>query len=71
MVLEIHYVKPIYPQYQGVLEACLALRYRFFEVLGSESGKIRSMEISQIKRNGQQSFLHITHYLTNIYSPIR
>ena len=27
----------IYPQYSGVLETCLALRYWFFEVLGSES----------------------------------
>ena len=36
-VLEILCVKPIYPQYSGVLETCLALRYWFFEVLGSES----------------------------------
>ena len=33
-------VEPIYPQYSGVLETCLALRYWFFEVLGSESVKI-------------------------------
>ena len=32
-------VEPIYPQYSGVLETCLALRYWFFEVLGSESVK--------------------------------
>ena len=32
-------VEPIYPQYPGVLETCLALRYWFFEVLGSESAK--------------------------------
>ena len=37
MVLEILCVEPIYPQYSGVLETCLALRYWFFEVLGSES----------------------------------
>ena len=39
MVLEILCVEPIYPQYSGVLETCLALRYCFFEVLGSESVK--------------------------------
>ena len=39
MVLEILSVEPIYPQYSGVLETCLALRYWFFEVLGSESVK--------------------------------
>ena len=39
MVLEIVCVEPIYPQYSGVLETYLALRYWFFEVLGSESVK--------------------------------
>ena len=39
MVLEILCVEPIYPQYSGVLETCLALRYWFFEVLGSKSVK--------------------------------
>ena len=39
MVLGIICVEPIYPQYPGVLETCLALRYWFFEVLGSESAK--------------------------------
>ena len=39
MVLEILCVEPIHPQYSGVLETCLALRYWFFEVLGSESVK--------------------------------
>ena len=42
MVLEILCVEPIYPQYSGVLETCLALRYWFFEVLGSESVKYGS-----------------------------
>ena len=37
MVLEVLCVEPIYPQYSRVLETCLALRYWFFEVLGSES----------------------------------
>ena len=37
MVLVILCVEPIYPQYSGVLETCLALRYRFFAVLCSES----------------------------------
>ena len=37
MVLEILCVEPIYPQYSGVLETCLALSYWFFEVLGSKS----------------------------------
>ena len=40
MVLEILCVEPIYPQNSGVLETCLALRYWFFEVLGSESVKV-------------------------------
>ena len=42
MVLEIPGVEPIYPQYSGVLETCLALRYMywFFEVLDSERVKI-------------------------------
>ena len=40
MVLEILCVEPIYPQYSGVLETCLALRYWFFEVLGGESVKL-------------------------------
>ena len=39
MVLRILCVEPIYPQYSGVLESCLTLRYWFFEVLGSESAK--------------------------------
>ena len=39
MVLEILCVEPINPQYSRVLETCLALRYLFFEVLGSESVK--------------------------------
>ena len=37
MDLEILYVEPIYPQYSGVLETILALKYWFFEVPGSES----------------------------------
>ena len=37
MVPVIFCVEPIYPQYSWVLETCLALRYWFFEVLGSES----------------------------------
>ena len=37
MVLKMLCVEPIYPQYSGVLESCLALRYWFFGVLGSES----------------------------------
>ena len=40
MVLEIFCVEPIYPQYSGVLETCLTLRYWFFEVHGSERVKI-------------------------------
>ena len=43
MVLEILYVEPMYLQYSGILETCLALRYWFFEVLGSESVKIEPM----------------------------
>ena len=37
--LKIVCVDPIYPQYSGGFETCLALRYWFFEVLGSESVK--------------------------------
>ena len=40
MVPEILCVEPIYPQYLGVLETLLVLRYWFFEVLGSESVKV-------------------------------
>ena len=40
MVLKILCVKPIYPQYSGVLETCLALRFWFFETPGSESVKL-------------------------------
>ena len=39
MILEILCNEPIYTFYSGVLETCLALRYWFFEVLGSESVK--------------------------------
>ena len=37
MVLDILCVEPINPQYSGVLETCVALRYWFVEVLGGES----------------------------------
>ena len=40
MVLEILSVEPIYPQYSGVLETFLALRYSFFEVFGSKIVKL-------------------------------
>ena len=46
MVLKIHVlcVEPTYPQYSGVLEACLALRcWWFFEVLGSVSVKGKNL----------------------------
>ena len=36
MVLEILCVEPIYPQYSGVLETCLALRYWFFGCLAAK-----------------------------------
>ena len=49
MVLEILCVEPIYPQYSGVLETCLALRYWIFEVLGSESVKYKYLLISAEK----------------------
>ena len=49
--MEILCVEPIYPQYPGVLETCLALRYWFFEVLGSESVKtsVNDQEMPQSK----------------------
>ena len=42
MILEIFCVGPIIPQYSGVLETCLALRFWFFEVLGSESVNVHN-----------------------------
>ena len=56
-VLEILCVEPIYPQYSGVLETCLALRYWFFEVLGSESVKIS--KVAKI-RNRYNQVPHLT-----------
>ena len=62
MVLEILRVEPIYPQYSGVLETSLALRYWFFEVLGSESVNAIHREINsalsgyQIPENLSNSF---------------
>ena len=44
MVLELLCVEPIYPQYSGVLETCVALRYCFFEVLGSESVNVQTLQ---------------------------
>ena len=60
MVLEILGVEPIYPQYSGVLETCLALRYWFFEVLGSESVKhlLRYM-YSDIDFNNSETLLQL------------
>ena len=46
--MEILCVEPIYPQYSGVFETCLALRYWFFEVLGSESVKPSKMLMGNI-----------------------
>ena len=36
MVLEIHCVESIYPQYSGVLETCLALGYWFLRCLAAK-----------------------------------
>ena len=47
MVLGILCVEPINPQYSGVLETCLTLRYWFFEVLGSESVKGKMLLVDQ------------------------
>ena len=54
MVLVILYVEPIYPQYSGVFEICLALRYWFYEVLGSES--VNSIKILQCRPPGLADF---------------
>ena len=51
MVLEILSVGPIYPHYTGVRETCLALRYWFFEVLGSESVKYHTHFNWSMKNN--------------------
>ena len=56
MVLEILSVEPIYPQYLGVLETCLALRYWFFEVLGSESVKFLKNGATHLRDNGDVRF---------------
>ena len=44
MALELLCVEPIYPQYSGVLETCVALRYWLFEVLGSESVNVQTLQ---------------------------
>ena len=44
MVLALLCVEPIYPQYSGVLETCVAQRYWFFEVLGSESVNVQTLQ---------------------------
>ena len=44
MVLEMLCVESKNPQYSGVLETCVALRYWFFEVLGSESVKEKNLQ---------------------------
>ena len=49
MILEIIYGEPMYPQYSGVLQTCLALRYWFFEVLGSESVNHTQLEKCVLK----------------------
>ena len=53
MVLRINCVEPIYPQYSGVLETGLALRYWIFEVLGSKSvkegGKVANRDLVTTK----------------------
>ena len=59
MVLEILCVEPLNPQYSGVLETCLALRYWFFEVLGSESVKFIN-GFSMQKTSCMQSGEHIS-----------
>ena len=49
-----------YPQYSGVLETCLALRYWFFEVVGSESVKLHLLLIEpliQIQNKFTEMFL--------------
>ena len=66
MVLEILCVEPIYPQYSGVLETCLALRYWFFEVLGSESVKGKEKQVSVCIRLGTIAILNIS--FGNFYS---
>ena len=54
LVLEILCVEPIYPQYSRVLETCLALRYWVFEVLGSESVKIRNAKLIALEYSSKR-----------------
>ena len=61
MVLEILYVEPIYPQYSGVPKTCLALRYLFFDVLGSESVNIL------IEPAFWMPLIHMKDFLTQIW----
>ena len=62
MVLEIPGVEPIYPEYSGVIETCLALRYWFFEVLGSESVNYKQNRYNQyviqviVNSHGQHTY---------------
>ena len=65
MVLEILCVEPIYPHYLGVLETCLALRYWFFEVLGSESVTGTCATVHNVTSRGVESghFLYYPAFL--------
>ena len=63
MVLEILCVEPIYPQYSGVLKTCLALRYWFFEVLGSESVKRKAFPVLKVK------FHHTINLMKCLFEP--
>ena len=62
--MEIFCVEPIYPQYLGVFETCLALRYWFFEVLGSESAKRILMTICMCVGLYDGNQHYVEHYRT-------
>ena len=72
MVMEILCVEPIYPQYSGVLETCLALRYWFFEVLGSEIVKLLTEQhLEFLSLNGgctglSSHFMSKCHFVGNL-----
>ena len=64
MVLEILFFEPIYPQYSGVLETCLALRHWFFEVLGSESVNVITVLVIGVSSGILFSFHAIQNFTT-------
>ena len=71
MVLEILCVEPIYPQYPGVLETCLTLRYWFFELLGSESVKKQCLDQPKSVKTCIFNYNHFCQNVTRLSNRLR